>query len=48
MRQFPEANIIVSGIEHESVLAPAERYDSRIAAVKPDGMIDLESLREST
>jgi cysteine desulfurase len=45
MRQFPEANIVVSGIEHESVLAPAEHYNSRIAAVKPDGTIDLEGLR---
>ncbi len=47
MRQIPEANIVVSGIEHESVLAAAGRYDRREVAVKPDGMIDLESLAAS-
>src|SRR5665213_3143791 len=26
MRQFPEANLIVSSIEHESVLMPAAQY----------------------
>jgi cysteine desulfurase len=45
MRQFPEGNIVVSGIEHESVLAPAERYDRRLVAVKLDGTVDLEDLR---
>jgi cysteine desulfurase len=45
MRQFPKANIVVSGIEHESVLAPARRYDCREVAVKTDGRIDPDDLR---
>jgi cysteine desulfurase len=45
MRQFPEANIVVSAVEHESVLRPAGRYDCREVAVKPDGRLDLDDLR---
>ena len=41
MRQFSEANIIVSSVEHDSVLAAAQRYDYREVAVKRDGTIDL-------
>lgn len=41
MRQYPDANIVVSSIEHESVLAAAQRYNCREVAVKPDGTIDL-------
>lgn len=44
MRQYPNANIVISGIEHESVLAAAQRYDSREVAVKADGTIDLTDL----
>lgn len=44
MRQYPSANIVVSGIEHESVLAAARNYDCREAAVKADGTIDLTDL----
>lgn len=45
MRQFPEANVVVSGIEHESVLAPAHRYECREAEVTADGRINLEDLQ---
>lgn len=44
MRQYPEANVLCSAIEHESVIAPAERYDHRLAAVDARGIIDLEKL----
>jgi cysteine desulfurase len=44
MRRFPEANVVVSCVEHESVLAPAGRYDCREAAVDSDGLLDLVSL----
>jgi cysteine desulfurase len=44
MRRFPDANIVVSAIEHESVLEPAGAYDRRVVAVKPDGRLDLEDL----
>jgi cysteine desulfurase len=46
MQRFPGANIIVSAIEHESVLRPAGIYDCRVAAVGPDGILDLASLQE--
>jgi cysteine desulfurase len=45
MRQFPEGNIVVSAIEHESVLEPASAYDCRRVAVQPDGRLDLDDLR---
>jgi len=44
MRRFPEGNVVVSGVEHESVLAPAHVYDCREAAVHPDGLVDLVAL----
>lgn len=44
MRRFPEANVVVSAIEHESVLAPAQQYDCREAPVHADGLVDLEAL----
>lgn len=46
MRQFPDANILVSGIEHESVLAAARRYDCREVAMNPDGTINLTDLEK--
>lgn len=45
MRQFPKANIVISGIEHESVREPAGRYDYREVAIHPDGRLDLADLR---
>ena len=46
MRRYPEGNIVVSSIEHESVLVPAHGYDCREVAVKPDGRLDLDDLRQ--
>ena len=45
MRQYPKANMVVSAIEHESVLAPARHYDCRTVAVDGDGRLDLDDLR---
>ncbi len=45
MEQYPDGNVVVSAIEHESVLAPAKTYDYRTVPVKPDGTIDLEALQ---
>jgi cysteine desulfurase len=44
MRQFPKSNVVVSAIEHESVLVPARQYDCRVVKVQPDGRIDLDDL----
>lgn len=45
LSRFPEGNVVVSAIEHESVLAPARRYDYREAGVQPDGRLDLDDLK---
>jgi cysteine desulfurase len=44
MSRFKDGNLVVSAIEHESVLEPARRYDCRQAAVGPDGRLDLDDL----
>ena len=46
MRNFADANVVVSAIEHDAVLAAAEPYDCRIAPVSEDGLINLEKLAE--
>jgi len=46
MKQFPEGNIVVSSIEHESVLAPAAQYDVRQVAVTEKGRVDLDDLAQ--
>ena len=45
MRQFPDGNIVVSAIEHDSVLEPAKMYDYRVAPVDKRGQVALDSLR---
>ena len=45
MRAFPNANVVVSAIEHESVLAPAHEYPCREAAVQKDGLVDRATLK---
>lgn len=44
MRRYPKANIVVSSIEHESVLAPAKKYQCRYVKVQPSGRLDLTDL----
>src|SRR4051812_858323 len=39
MKQFPHAEIVVSSIEHESVLAPAGLFGAKQAPVDNDGLI---------
>jgi cysteine desulfurase len=39
-------NVVVSGIEHESVLEPSRGYDCRTVAVMHDGRLDLEDLEQ--
>lgn len=46
MELFPESNIVVSAVEHDSVLGPAAKYDCRRAAVHPDGQVNKDSLLE--
>ncbi|MDZ7744715.1 MAG: cysteine desulfurase family protein [Candidatus Saccharibacteria bacterium] len=47
MRQFPDANMVVSAVEHEAVMAPAHRYNCREAVVRPSGLVDIQQLAKS-
>lgn len=40
MRAYPDGNVIVSAVEHESVLAPASLFNCRIAPVDTSGFVD--------
>jgi len=44
MRRHPNAHMIVSAIEHESILVPAADYNTSIAPVTDQGVIDVEKL----
>jgi len=44
LRAYPDSNVVISAIEHDSVRAPAARYDCREVAVTPDGFIALDDL----
>ncbi len=44
MRSFPDANCVVSTLEHDAVLAPAGLFEHKRAAVSPNGRIDLDNL----
>jgi cysteine desulfurase len=45
LEQYPDSNIVVSSIEHESVLMPAHQYDCKEAPVTPQGIVDVDQLR---
>lgn len=47
MTQFPDANIVVSAVEHDSVLKPAAVHNMRVAEVTSKGIVDLRALRAS-
>lgn len=44
MKHYPNANVVVSAIEHESVLKPAQQYNYRLASVQADGRLDLDDV----
>lgn len=46
MRQYPEANCVVSAIEHDAILEPAKQFDHKIAPVDAHGSIKIESLKK--
>ena len=43
MTRFPDANCVVSAIEHDAVLEPAAQYECKQAPVNTDGRLDLEA-----
>ncbi len=44
MQHYPGKKVVVSSIEHESVLAPAHTYNCVEAPVLPNGIVDLSAL----
>ncbi|MFI5271298.1 MAG: cysteine desulfurase family protein, partial [Candidatus Saccharimonadales bacterium] len=46
MRHYPDANMLLSAIEHESVREPASKYSSKEIAVNPDGRLNMDDLKK--
>ncbi len=46
MRQYPQAKLLISSIEHESVTAPAKRHDYGVIRVHSDGRLNLDNLQK--
>lgn len=44
MRQFPDANVVVSAAEHDAVLEPARQFNCSAALVTEQGVVDLADL----
>ncbi len=44
MQKYPGVNLVVSAIEHESVLKPASQYNHKIVPVLSDGRVDVDNL----
>ncbi len=44
LTSYPGSKVLVSAIEHESILAPAEEFSNLIISVEPDGRISMEKL----
>ena len=44
MQAYPDANIVVSALEHDAVLRPAQQYTCREAAATSEGFVDMTAL----
>jgi cysteine desulfurase len=47
MARLPNCSVTVSGIEHESVLAPAQQFNCSVALTTEQGRVDVDSLRQN-
>lgn len=47
LRQYPTAHVVVSAVEHESVLEPVKQYDHTKLPVEPDGRLNTDTLRSA-
>lgn len=47
MQKHPEAEVLVSAIEHEAVLAAAKRHNHQVLPVKSDGTVDVAELKKA-
>ena len=46
LRKNPNCSVTISSIEHDSVLAPAQKYNCSVALVTEQGRVDLDDLRQ--
>ncbi|MBI5357628.1 cysteine desulfurase [Candidatus Saccharibacteria bacterium] len=46
MDSYPGKKVLISSIEHESVIRPAEKYDHDYIRVNEQGLIDLKNLKK--
>jgi len=44
MEQFPSSNMVLSAIEHDSVIGPSKLYKNKLAPVDHDGIINIPKL----
>lgn len=44
MARYPDANVLVSAIEHDAIIKPADQYAVRSVAVHGDGRLDMDDL----
>jgi len=44
MQRFPDANVVVSAVEHDAVLQPAAQYNCSVALVTAQGIVDMADL----
>lgn len=44
MRQFPDANVVVSAIEHDAVLEAARQFNCSVALATEEGRVDIDDL----
>lgn len=44
MQNFPDKQVIVSAVEHDSILKPAQKYDTTLLPVKADGRVNIDIL----
>ncbi len=44
MEEFPSSNLVLSAIEHDSVIGPSKLYNHKLASVNKEGIIDIPKL----
>ena len=45
MNQWPDGQVLVSAVEHESVLVPAQLYNHQQIPVSPQGIVEIDALK---
>jgi cysteine desulfurase len=46
MAQYPKGEVLISAIEHDSIVAPAEQYNCNKIAITPKAIVDLDDARK--